>query len=251
MLDFKKMMKGQGAVIIKQHTVIRNLDSILPMVLSVCGGKSCLLEFQAPPKPSVFNQKCRMADWFKPLTYFHCQFIFHHQLNLWIDMVTMIYADRTISSISNTRTGLSHNHKEEAGIWMAWRRIYFTVCVALPSSLPFTAGKLRSCVFHRSADIDFILKVIHGTSQSSLGWSHTSKQLQISLFACIKLELKPEIQTLWCFPIKWKRETSQEDANHLVLRLLRLLGSSLFQNTQPCVHSAVYSCNCLFSQQLR
>lgn len=71
--------------------------------------------------------------------------------------------------------------------------VYSSVCVALPSSLPFTAGKLLGCVFHLSADIDvIILKVIHFTSQSPSSWSRTSKQLQSFIFVRIKSGLKLE-----------------------------------------------------------
>lgn len=129
--------------------------------------------------------------------------------------------------------------------------ICFTVCMPLPSSLPFTAGKLLSCVYHLSADIDvIILKVI---LESPSSWNHTSKQL--SLLSTLKSELKT--QTGWNrnslrFPNNMKARTSQEDANCLVVWLLLLCWVMKFQNlflflllcfAQPCEHSAVHSCN--------
>lgn len=61
--------------------------------------------------------------------------------------------------------------KEGFWIWSGAAEVfYFTVCVcvALPSSLTFTAGKQLSFVFQLSADTDvIILRGIHDTSQKS------------------------------------------------------------------------------------
>lgn len=167
-----------------------------------------------------------MTDWFKLFRYFHCQFIIHQQLNLWIDTLSWFMHNHTVcgrngSSISNATRGLSHKDKEEGGIWI-WSG---------GAEVMFGSSFLSAVHSREAAQLRVPSLSWHWRYYTESDSWHISKcfklelHFQIFLFVRIKSELKPETGWNSDFVMvsnKMKAWTSQEDTNHLVVRLLWL-----------------------------